>query len=607
MDNRKHKSKMMGDTKFLFLGTKINVLEYMVDLKLEINIIVPNDSNIVDYLKNKKLSFQTFSKKSELVDLITNTDFDVLISNGCPYILPISQIKKAGQIFVNIHPSLLHDLKKKRGGGSCQVNCAILFNKTAGATAHIMNDKIDAGEIISQIEIPIQDLSSKLLYELSCKAEQRVFELALENNFQPIFKQNKNSDYISFSCKNDDDLLIDFRVLSNEEILRRVKAFNIKNQYSRLEINGNEIKLSSVRKLKNPALNSIYEKQNNKVLLTYENCFLIKKDNEFLEFECVENNAFLLENYSFESLSYLPFSPYHQKEYARLNLAKNDKIFEFNYKENSLEFYNISIKSKIPNTDFYDLCSPYGFAGIICNTNDVSFIKRALNAQKQQALKQNIIAEFMRFNPCLNIGENLKNSLDFFAKGNSNVAVYCDNSRFDFYSKRLKSKINKAKREIYVKQSSNIEQFIALYYETMKRNNATDFYFFKQEYFENLLKNKNTIMFEACLNGKIISMAIFIFDERAMFYHLGANSKEYMKGNNNAIYAIFESAFDFAYNKGIPLCYLGGGVKENDELFAFKKQFASFITPFYIGGVIYNKEIYEELKNDKPYFLSCRF
>ena len=470
-----------------------------------------------------------------------------------------------------------------------------------------MNDKINAGEIISQIEIPIQDLSSKLLYELSYKAEQRVFELALENNFQSAFRQNKNSDYISFSCKNDDDLLIDFRILSNEEILRRVKAFGMKNQYSRLEINGNEIKLSSVRKLKNPALNSIYEKQNNKVLLTYENCFLIKKDNEFLEFECVENNAFLLENYSFESLSYLPFSPYHQKEYARLNLAKNDKIFEFNYKENSLEFYNISIKSKIPNTDFYDLCSPYGFAGIICNTNDVSFIKRALNAQKQQALKQNIIAEFMHFNPCLNIGENLKNSLDFFAKGNSNVAVYCDNSRFNFYSSRLKSKINKAKREIYVKQSSNIEQFVALYYETMKRNNATDFYFFKQEYFENLLKNKNTIMFEACFNGKIISMAIFIFDERAMFYHLGANSKEYMKGNNNAIYAIFECAFDFAYNKGIPLCYLGGGVKENDELFAFKKQFASFITPFYIGGVIYNKEIYEELKNDKPYFLSCRF
>ena len=115
MDNRKHKSKMMGDTKFLFLGTKINVLEYMVDLKLEINIIVPNDSNIVYYLKNKKLSFQTFSKKSELVDLITNTDFDVLISNSCPYILPISQIKKEGQVFVNIHPSLLHDLKKKGG------------------------------------------------------------------------------------------------------------------------------------------------------------------------------------------------------------------------------------------------------------------------------------------------------------------------------------------------------------------------------------------------------------------------------------------------------------------------------------------------------------
>lgn len=498
-------------------------------------------------------------------------------------------------------------MDNRKHKGKMMGDTKFLFNKTAGATAHIMNDKIDTGEIISQIEIPLQDLSAKLLYALSCKAEQRVFKLALKNNFQPIFKQNKNSDYISFSCKNDDDLLIDFRVLSNEEILKRVKAFGVKNQYSRLKINGNEIKLSNVRKLKNSALNSIYEKQNNKVLLVYENCFLLKKDNEFLEFECAENNAFLLENYSFESLSYLPFSPYHQKEYAKLNLAKNDKIFEFSYKENSLEFHNISIKSKIPNTDFYDLCSPYGFAGIVCNTNNNDFIKRALNAQKEQALKQNIIAEFMRFNPCLNISENLKNSLDFFAKGNSNVAVYCDNSRFNFYSSRLKSKINKAKREIYVKQSSNIEQFIALYYETMKRNNATDFYFFKQEYFENLLKNKNTIMFEACFNGKIISMAIFIFDERAMFYHLGANSTEQMKSNNNAIYAIFESAFDFAYNKGIPLCYLGGGVKENDELFAFKKQFASFVLPFYIGGVIYNKKIYEKLKNDKPYFLSYRF
>ena len=79
-------------------------------------------------LAKRKVEFQTFSKKSELVDLITNTDFDVLISNGCPYILPISQIKKAGQIFVNIHPSLLHDL-----GGSCQVNCAILSESFATA------------------------------------------------------------------------------------------------------------------------------------------------------------------------------------------------------------------------------------------------------------------------------------------------------------------------------------------------------------------------------------------------------------------------------------------------------------------------------------------
>ena len=80
----------------------------------------------------------------------------------------------------------------------------------------------------------ITDENKKFLKELSQETKTNMSQIINyminEASKKENFK-NKNSDYISFSCKNDDDLLIDFRVLINEEILRRIKAFNIKNQF----------------------------------------------------------------------------------------------------------------------------------------------------------------------------------------------------------------------------------------------------------------------------------------------------------------------------------------------------------------------------------------
>ncbi len=209
--------------------------------------------------------------------------------------------------------------------------------------------------------------------------------------------------------------------------------------------------------------------------MDYENCCLIKKDGKFLEFICVDNCE-KLRNLRFKSHSFMPKSIYHNKDYVKLNLKSSDKMFEWSYEKDGAKFYNIAIKSKIPNTNYYDLNSVYGFGGLVCN--DGEFLKNALNEQKKQALKQNIIAEFVRFSPdFLWITQAIKLA-DFFKKTSENIVVACSPKRYEFYSSRLKSKIKKAQKEILSKQSTNMHSFISLYYETMRRNSASDFNFF---------------------------------------------------------------------------------------------------------------------------------
>jgi methionyl-tRNA formyltransferase len=65
----------------------------------------------MDYLNNNGLSYIVVNSKNQLIDFINEIKFDILISNGCPYILTVSKMKKEKQIFVNVHPSLLPDLK----------------------------------------------------------------------------------------------------------------------------------------------------------------------------------------------------------------------------------------------------------------------------------------------------------------------------------------------------------------------------------------------------------------------------------------------------------------------------------------------------------------
>src|SRR6185295_17658889 len=82
---------------------------------------------------------------------------------------------------------------------------ALLFGRDAGATCHMMDDGIDTGPIISQVRIPYsEELYAGLLYQLSFKAEQEVFRLALARNFRPARAQSAAKDIVYYTRKKED-------------------------------------------------------------------------------------------------------------------------------------------------------------------------------------------------------------------------------------------------------------------------------------------------------------------------------------------------------------------------------------------------------------------
>lgn len=233
----------MDKRKYIFIGNRFYCLSKMLKLGLDvIDVIAVKGSFLEKELIQRNLAYTLLESKQQLVQYLQSSDFDVLVSNGCPYILPISSLNKEQRLFVNIHPSLLPDLK-----GRNPINGAILYRRRHGATCHRMDDGIDTGSIITQIEIPgAVELPLDLLYQISFWAEGEVFLEAYKRDFKPdsaFSQQNRDSgsEPIYYSRQ-----MCDMTIQKGDSvdlIDRKVRAFQIEGLFARTKRNECEYKV----------------------------------------------------------------------------------------------------------------------------------------------------------------------------------------------------------------------------------------------------------------------------------------------------------------------------------------------------------------------------
>jgi len=312
---------------------------------------------------------------------------------------------------------------------------------------------------------------------------------------------------------------------------------------------------------------------------------------------------------------------YYNNEYISLYLQDGEELFDFRYDEGENFLINRTIKRpivKIGNIiiddGYYDLESAYGYGGFYTNANDEGFLERAFEVYEKRCHDENIIAEFMRFHPFNKFPIEHKNHLDFNLYDRDVVVVSLENDILSSYTSKVRNTIKRATEKVLVQESDNLEKFIELYSETMKKNEATEFYFFDERLFKNLYSIKEVKLYEVLFENEVVAMGFFMEGSDLMHYHLSANSQ--LSYGLNANYALLYRLSEVAKAEGKSYLVLGGGTTalEDDPLLKFKKKFSKETKSFYISGKIYNREVYdnylklweEQSPENIKYFLKYR-
>jgi len=294
---------------------------------------------------------------------------------------------------------------------------------------------------------------------------------------------------------------------------------------------------------------------------------------------------------------------YYTKEYCRLYENDISKAYLFVYKDkNNIGIYPM-MKTLITGYEeiknYYDIETPYGYGGPLVNTDDEKFIHEFEENFIGFCSSNRIIAEFVRFHPVLKNHNIFKKNINVdFNRNTILVKLGKDIDRVwnEDISSKNRNMIRKAeKNNLKIEVVKEYKSFIQIYDDTMKKVNASSFYYFDEMYYKNILDIDGINIFNVKYEEKTIASAIFMKYNGHFHYHLAGSKKEYLNiAPNN--FLLWE-AIKYAYENKCDNFHLGGGTDSSLEnsLYKFKKSFSNNEMKFFIGKRIHNKEVYKNL------------
>jgi lipid II:glycine glycyltransferase (peptidoglycan interpeptide bridge formation enzyme) len=262
--------------------------------------------------------------------------------------------------------------------------------------------------------------------------------------------------------------------------------------------------------------------------------------------------------------------------------------------------------------EYSDLTAPYGYSGPLIvwkNADNDDTIDSLLEFRKDYftyARERNYVSEFIRFHPVFGTWRYFHMIFDI---KHLNDTIVIDltknieelNSQLSKNTRRYLRKSCKEFDSVTIVQDPSeeeFEMFLSLYEETMRLQNASGKYFFDGEFIRDHFRLLDSL-FIYCRNpaGETGSIGLFFRGENILHYHLGATNYRF---SSSPLRTVIWEAVKWAKNNGCTQLHLGGGLSHNDSLFAFKKGFSERTLPFYIGKIIFDEEVYNNLVSMNP-------
>jgi hypothetical protein len=239
-----------------------------------------------------------------------------------------------------------------------------------------------------------------------------------------------------------------------------------------------------------------------------------------------------------------------------------------------------------------DVVSPYGYSGILLSPAVLQapgFPAFALDELTRILKAKGVCSGFFRLHPILN--ETFAEIFEpgTFVPHGETVSVDLTLSKSQLWAHTRKghqSAINKCKRLGFTARmapiAQSLDEFIAVYQETMDRVGAPRSYYFSRDYFTQLLTLGDRL--HLCLvewDGRVAAASLFFECCGIVQAHLGGSRTEFLSQSPFSL--LLDYVRLWAKERGNEFLHLGGGVGGyKDSLYAFKSGFSrrrhSFLT-----------------------------
>jgi hypothetical protein len=269
----------------------------------------------------------------------------------------------------------------------------------------------------------------------------------------------------------------------------------------------------------------------------------------------------------------------------------------FIYQEQDSYFYHAFHSCPIPNSKFIDIQSPYGYGGAIMTSYDPGFRQNAWLAYENWCKDQGVLVEFIRFHPLVShehyFGDVLFNRKTIYI--NTQVV-----DLFQQYALQMRTKIRKAYKNGLTVKWTNLEgdytSFIKIYYDTMSRVQAKEYYYFPNDYFVAAARWNSCKLAICTLDNEILSAVLFLESPYLLEHHLSGSTE---KGRQlGAANLLTHEGGIYAKGQGIPYLHLGGGTDSNPDnsLLQYKSRFSKESSKSYLGKKVFFPDEYSGMK-----------
>lgn len=250
----------------------------------------------------------------------------------------------------------------------------------------------------------------------------------------------------------------------------------------------------------------------------------------------------------------------------------------------------------------YDMTSAYGYGGPFVWGDGDRAEAAALFWREFAAWTagRNVVSEFVRFSL---FRENLLPYPGATEWRSRNVIRTLDLDPaglwMDFEHKVRKNVIKAQRSGVTIEwdgEGRRMEDFLRIYYATMKRREAPARYYFPPSYFQKLTRNLagHIAYFHAIQNDAVIASELILISSENIYSFLGGTDERYfdLRPNDLLKYEVIL----WAKGAGKRRYVLGGGYQGEDGIYRYKRSFApTGISPFFIGKRILRRDLYHHL------------